>query len=157
MNYTKCHKPFVPLGRNCSITNGTYLMRLDFKSSQTGTLDNSNYGCCDHVDIIVNSGGCIPVHREEEIPEKKTISEAIKVYPNPTAGNFYIEGFNSAESKDANLVISNVTGQIIYSGKLNLKHGAWKYEGELKHSGIYLIRINTDDNVYRSNIISIKD
>jgi mRNA-degrading endonuclease HigB of HigAB toxin-antitoxin module len=68
----------------------------------------------------------------------------VLVYPNPSTGKFTLELSNS---KDADLVVIDLSGKMIMQKKLNSVNGKVQEALELKAAkGIYLLRIKADDH-----------
>lgn len=77
-------------------------------------------------------------------------SASIKVYPNPTNGNFTIavNGINKAHIK-----IYNLIGKLIYETSIEKKTTLINNYGRFK-SGLYLVRVLADNNkVFNQKLI----
>lgn len=83
------------------------------------------------------------------INPSKTDIPQIKIYPNPTDGNFTIEGNNIQQ-----INVTDITGRII-SNIVTVRNKMIKQSVDLSNQpkGIYFVRIKTDTNVLIEKII----
>ncbi|WP_114777512.1 S8 family serine peptidase [Botryobacter ruber] len=96
--------------------------------------------------VVTVQNGCIS---EEAVPYTfiyrpgvEEISPELIVYPNPSRDRFRIE-LETTQSEDISFEVSDMTGNLLYSGKVAQRNG--QYEGVVdlsaRASGIYLLRI----------------
>lgn len=78
----------------------------------------------------------------------------LEIYPNPTANSFILE-LNISRKNDVKINLTNVAGQLIYSGELNQFVGIYKKQISLNEfaKGIYYLQIITNDEVINKKII----
>lgn len=83
------------------------------------------------------------------VEEDETNDSNIKVYPNPTAGEFNLEIENINNAKDLTIKIYNAIGQIIYFETIN-KPDRFTYKTldfSYLSSGLYMLTIELDNNI----------
>ena len=105
-------------------------------------------GCTATDDVDVNLVNCTGL---EEITDGMNV----KLYPNPTKGQFQID-ISGLNSNTLDMCITNMAGQIIFCEKLNNVNSA-KYTKALDFSnypkGVYFIRLTTKDVVLTERVI----
>lgn len=85
--------------------------------------------------------GYEPTGLEEVVTEEGTMT----LYPNPNDGSFYLELLNYIGSHD--LIVRNLTGQVVHSEKLNIKSGlAKRFDLDLP-VGVYTITLSDAKNL----------
>jgi hypothetical protein len=70
---------------------------------------------------------------------------SIKLYPNPSNGEFYVEQTNDAKLNFAEIV--DIKGNVIYSQPLNWQNKTVKIEWKGAKSGYYILRVYSADRV----------
>lgn len=75
--------------------------------------------------------------------QENTLSE-MKIYPNP-ASNLVTLNILSKESSNANLVVTNLMGQVVYTQNVPLETGGNQFEINISNfsSGFYLVNVRT--------------
>ena len=88
------------------------------------------------------------------LDEKKTLSNLLKVYPNPNTGVFSIH-LTMNQVERIQLEIFNILGQTIFQEVINPSSGKIHKELNLSHypAGIYNLRIQTSNEVANRQII----
>jgi hypothetical protein len=83
------------------------------------------------------------------------VSGSIAVYPNPSNGNFTVEWSNGFMVSWLSIKIENELGQKIFSYQENISSSKWKKEINLTSvaSGIYFIKIKTEEGLVREKVI----
>ena len=83
-----------------------------------------------------------PTGISESVPHHGT---DVEVYPNPATTKFHI-AITSDSPQQAQLIISDITGKIIYSEKRLLEHGENIIDTDVSHftKGIYLLSLRTE-------------
>ena len=81
--------------------------------------------------------------------------EEMKVFPNPNEGLFTISFDNTGYHGKLNIVISNVSGQVIYSQKIDIKDTKFENKIDLSEypSGIYILNISAKKKYYKAEIL----
>jgi hypothetical protein len=103
-------------------------------------------------DVVV-SGDCGEVTSESAevsiVTGLQDLSEGnIQLYPNPTKGSVTIHGKELAGQR---IVIKNIVGVTVYSGKL--EHDKEVINLDHLNKGIYLVKVNTEKGEYMQKII----
>jgi arabinan endo-1,5-alpha-L-arabinosidase len=87
-----------------------------------------------------------------DIDNNIVISDLIKIYPNPNqSGKFILDAEYFASNSTFDISIYNQTGALIYSNKI-LIPGVYDFNLDLA-SGIYLIRIDSDQKIHTMKMI----
>lgn len=154
-----CLDPAIQL--KASIGSGyTYQWSTD-GSSITGATD-INYTATiagNYKVKITNSTGCSKTSAAYAIinacREMQATSSDIKIYPNPSNGNFAIQ---FPELHDNNIFISvkNILGEEIYAEQMNSGSDHEIYLPDNISNGMYFVEIKTNDNIYSQQIIIVK-
>jgi hypothetical protein len=102
---------------------------------------------------VVVSGDCGEVTSESAevsiVTGLQDLSEGnIQLYPNPTKGSVTIHGKELAGQR---IVIKNIVGVTVYSGKL--EHDKEVIHLDHLNKGIYLVKVNTEKGEYMQKII----
>ncbi|PWH84440.1 hypothetical protein DIS18_07895 [Algibacter marinivivus] len=91
----------------------------------------------------------IPTSVSLSAEDKALEDSAVKVYPNPTNGEFTL-AFNNLDT--VNIKIYSVLGKLVYENKTNAKK--LNIRDKAFNSGIYLIQATTNDNkTYRTKLV----
>lgn len=89
------------------------------------------------------------------IPKITLLADDIKLYPNPSKGNFNIK-FDNIKSRNLSLVITSADGKQVYERQLNNVKGANLNEqfslGNLA-KGVYYINITADEGTYTFKLL----
>jgi hypothetical protein len=75
----------------------------------------------------------------------------VSLYPNPTTGTFFI---HPSETGDANLLVMNSCGEVIYQNYVDSKKGEpmeVKLDTTLK-PGIYMVKLEVSGKIYSSKL-----
>lgn len=87
--------------------------------------------------------------------EEKT--SAIKLYPNPSSGQFTIElHFSENITSDVKIGITNIMGQIVHIENANIIKGGLQKNISLSpvlSSGIYIVKIIVNKKIYQAKLI----
>lgn len=85
---------------------------------------------------------------EESAIEEMVAEAGIKVYPNPNNGIFTL---NLPSAEDAQILISNVSGQVVYRNNVS---GTQKVSIDLSNNaqGIYMIQVVSGTNTYHAKV-----
>jgi hypothetical protein len=76
------------------------------------------------------------------------------VYPNPTSGSFTVELNSLKLYASASITIVDLTGKIITSRKVTISEGVNNfYFAKQLEMGMYLIRVNEDDETQSMSIV----
>ena len=69
----------------------------------------------------------------------------VEVYPNPSTSRFNIK-INNLNHKDLNLIISDISGKIIYKDIIDVKSSKFIHQLNLQNvsKGTYFLRLNTN-------------
>jgi hypothetical protein len=90
------------------------------------------------------------------------LMDRLTLSPNPNNGNFVIEGQINGlvQLKDADLVVTNVVGQVMYRSKVDVRNGQLKAELQLRSalvSGTYHLSILSNGQKYDARFIVIAE
>jgi hypothetical protein len=76
-----------------------------------------------------------------------TVSDltGVGIYPNPTTGKFTVQYKGGFRNGDVKMTITNVTGQVVYSGSHALSNGQMTKELDMsgQAKGVYFVELNT--------------
>ena len=112
----------------------------NFKVSVTG----SN-GCMKNSNVIAVNVPC-----RVGVPETEIEMDDIKVYPNPSNGQFYVE-FNEDKYVDIILNIFDVSGRQILSSIVKTNLGIYTVKG--LSAGVYVVQVRKENTVQRFKVI----
>ncbi len=123
----------------------TYLWALNGQT--TDSIKDQCVGkyCC----VVTDNNGCvfpvcITINLGEGINQVKGESEKVKVYPNPSNGNYEFQ-ITNYEGGTANMEVYNVLGEEIYSQKPVIRNSQFVIDLRSKSDGIYFYRVITDN------------
>ena len=104
-------------------------------------------------DRVKDESSLLPTKIEEDKLEDLKI-ERLKLYPNPTNGNFSMS-FKSKEANDISLSITDVKGSSIYNKDLRDFKGKFKEDFDLsdQEPGLYFFNIISGDQKESKKII----
>ena len=82
------------------------------------------------------------------LDEQPTVQH-IKVYPNPSTGDVYLEEAFSGQFRNALITVYDISGRSVhsqtgYTGQLQLRH---------LHSGTYILRVDSNQGVYTERLV----
>ncbi|MFM2157049.1 MAG: hypothetical protein RL516_1798 [Bacteroidota bacterium] len=77
--------------------------------------------------------------------------EDIKLFPNPTSGQFNVELYNSLQTIE-NLSIYNISGQIIYNSE-NINKNTISINLQKVQSGVYIIKLKINNNYHFKKLV----
>lgn len=105
------------------------------------------------VDIGAYEYGATTLSNEDYI-SISTVSNFLKVYPNPSKDYFHVL-FTSSNKKDYKLELTNLLGQVVYSEILNAFEGDFTKVVNIAHlmKGIYLLKLSDKNIKSESKII----
>ncbi len=118
-----------------NLVGGTYTITVSDSNNCTKTL------------IIVIPGGLGLSELHEGIAD-------IAIYPNPNDGSFILS-FNSVESQDIQLSISDIKGQVVYTDKIVVVKGMYEktISVESLPPGIYMLQMVTSSGLYTRKLV----
>jgi len=73
----------------------------------------------------------------------------VRLVPNPNKGAFSLQGtLATASNEELNVEVTNMLGQVVYSGKVKANAGAINERIELSNaaSGMYLLNLSTGND-----------
>jgi hypothetical protein len=79
------------------------------------------------------------------------LSESLKVYPNPSVTDFYIDFNNTTNEKNLTITITDLTDNLIYTELENCEKGSNNFHIKALNAspGIYFIEVTVGDTVSR--------
>jgi hypothetical protein len=79
------------------------------------------------------------------------LSESLKVYPNPSVSDFYIDFNNTTNEKNLTITITDLTGNLVYTELENCEKGSNNFHIKALNAspGIYFIEVTIGDAVSR--------
>ena len=82
------------------------------------------------------------------LDEQPTVQH-IKVYPNPSTGDVYLEEAFSGQFRNAQITVYDISGRSVhsqtgYTGQLQLRH---------LHSGTYILRVDSNQGVFTERLV----
>ncbi len=86
--------------------------------------------------------------------------EVLWPYPNPSSGLTNIDVYVENEESDVEIKIINLTGEIvqkIYSGKLESGSHTFNWDASQFNSGMYIIMLREDEQLYQKRLTVIKN
>ena len=116
----------------------------------TGLVDNTTYKV-----TIVDQNGCLIEASNLILNIDPDINEnVIKIYPNPSTGQFFVE-FNNQLNKELFIRIYNVVGQVVYTYKVDPLDTFVKKEINLENEakGVYMLQITGPDSKLTKKLI----
>jgi hypothetical protein len=96
---------------------------------------------------------------ERIIKEKKTNyikSNTVSLYPNPNNGSFTLS-YQLREDGEAELIVEDVTGKLIYQTKLNTKSNSMDINLKNTRNGIYFVKVMIGKEIIAVNKVIIND
>jgi len=84
--------------------------------------------------------------------EPTPVMLTLNIYPNPSSGLFTIE-VNNSENATLELKITNPLGQLVFQEEINGKKIVRQFNMSLNASGIYLIRLISNDTAFSHKLI----
>jgi hypothetical protein len=107
-----------------------------------------------HGDNIGICGTYSKIEKSAILTANTSAEPGMKVYPNPTSGEFTIE-INSLKATKATITIATVNGQIVEHRDVLLSEGVQSFSFNIsgKSSGVYLIKVSGIDGVNTQNLI----
>ncbi len=87
------------------------------------------------------------------VNEQSPLANNIRVYPNPSNGNFFIKSRDLGGK--ANVVVYDLSGKIVYSTELNVRKGesATNEINTKLSKGVYLLNVTTPEGNYSQKLI----
>ena len=82
------------------------------------------------------------IRAEDTLKEKQSIQ--VKLFPNPTSGNFTVSVFNS-QAKDYSISLMDVIGKVIFTNTYNSSQTQQMIEPNRLANGIYFVSIRCGD------------
>jgi len=107
-----------------------------------------------HGDNIGVCGTYSKIEKSAILTASTSTEPGMKVYPNPTSGEFSIE-INSLKATKATITIATVNGQIVEHRDVVLSEGVQSFSFNIsgKAPGVYLIKVSGIDGVNTQNLI----
>ncbi|HQK40679.1 MAG TPA: T9SS type A sorting domain-containing protein, partial [Flavobacterium alvei] len=86
--------------------------------------------------------------------EEKDLDSNVVIHPNPSNGQFEVQ-FNSSNSVNAKVVISNLMGQIVGQKEVKLAGGNQSISLNFSNlvSGVYVVKVETEEGVSTQKIV----
>ncbi|MDQ3191858.1 MAG: T9SS type A sorting domain-containing protein [Bacteroidota bacterium] len=97
----------------------------------------------------------LEISQEENSITEKTSDSQLKIYPNPSKGIINI-GLKGITSEEAELYIKNLNGQTVLFQTNMLGEDKSTVSIQEIPSGIYLLQLKTDEQIYTKKIVLIK-
>ncbi|KAA3628519.1 MAG: T9SS C-terminal target domain-containing protein [Bacteroidetes bacterium] len=151
------------------VITGTFTSNTRFRFR----CDASNNSDFVYIDDVVISG-CLNGNRESgesifaevietESSESARIIEStenisdVKMFPNPTSGLMNVT-FDIEETSEVQLIVTNITGQVIHSRDLQINAGEYKTEIDASGfgQGIFFLNIATKDGVITQKFVVVR-
>ncbi len=106
---------------------------------------------------VGNSSNIINLKPSVVLGENEESNSALKLYPNPSNGNFTLQ-FNDFNTEKGVLKIMNLTGKTILTKELKNINNKSEEQLELVNvnNGIYIIQVQTEKGVYQQKIMIAK-
>lgn len=134
------YSDYIPGNVGGMTTNPMTVFGYDILKSDIGVYNN----CQEVYQNLWNIGDGI---------KENTLSE-MKIYPNPASNNVTVN-LLSKEATHANLFVTNLMGQIVYTQNLPLETGSNQYELNISNfaAGFYLVNIRTNSGSSTQKLI----
>lgn len=141
-----CH---TPPGNNSNPK--TLSVSVNAVAAHLGNHSGDKLGTCDQSCGSAAKGGRNN-DQEEQVASAGFIDNElkdIKVYPNPNNGSFYVE---LPSTEPAQVIISNVSGQVIYKQNVQntRKH---LVEASTLITGVYMVQVTSGHDTYRTKVV----
>ena len=89
--------------------------------------------------------------------EKYTESNSIKVYPNPTESNVWIDLGKTKSVENLNLSIFDMNGRLLKNNNISFNNSPISINVNELKSGIYIIQLKDNTNIiYKDKLIILK-
>lgn len=86
------------------------------------------------------------------VNENALTSKNIKIYPNPTSGNFFIKSRDLGG--DAKVLIYDMNGRLVYSSGFNVVSGESTNAFDVKlQKGVYILKLSSPKENYNHKLI----
>ena len=118
---------------------GLYTVSLN----ATGTGGTNYLTKTDYINVTHNAG--IGLNTEN--------IQVLNLFPNPTSGEIQINAAGISGFKPMNITVFNATGKCVYSGILKSENGYATFCLKDFESGLYLLRINTDTQIFEGRVL----
>ena len=161
--------PYTPELKYTAYSTDTNVVLIDVKKTDSVKFELNNLGSCEiilgatdtygnkkdttFVFSVLNGTDPIDTVQNPSFAERYDVSDQILVFPNPASDNLIIRMDNFDYSFNR-IDIYNITGQMIdniYSGSNNY---SVNYDCSMLGNGVYLVRIQTDNNeVYTKKLV----
>jgi len=123
-----------------------YAFKFTFTSNWTGT----SFGVyLDDIELTGTANGNSGVGIEGI-----SINDNLKIYPNPTNGNFTLD-IESLKSETIEINILNMAGELVFKDKVQISEGKNQKNIDSKYfsKGVYLVKIKTSKGVINKKLI----
>lgn len=120
-------------------TTSSYTKKIDFNGTINGSLPYGNI-----IEIDLTTG----------IASINSSNSNVKLYPNPTQNDFYIE-LTSANSKEYELEVLSITGQIIFRDKIIANNEIITAYIDVKtlQNGVYIVNLTSSQEKITNRIV----
>jgi hypothetical protein len=118
---------------------------------------SSNFANNDEVMVeVTNNGACLSMSGAKTVVMKVSTvgvqavagGSDVRLMPNPNKGDFFVKGtLNVASDKDVQVEVTNMLGQVVYSGVAEVRSGSVDAHIQLSNTlanGMYILTLHGD-------------
>lgn len=118
-----------------------------------------NIGSNRMIEITENANNYTVIHGPTATTPQVEQASTIRVFPNPTKGNFTVE-YKVLETNNVQIDILNIEGKVLHSiinERQNEGEQRITWQGKNLPNGLYLVRIVTDNEVRLKKVVVLKN